>query len=80
MSLLAKMFSNENFKKSIFTRLAKQAAEQGIKKLVITLKDDGEFDTEAIGEDHIIIKKNVYDFLLSFYEKNKDEKSLPIKF
>lgn len=71
MSLLEKMFSNESFKKSIFSRLAKQAKEQGIKKLIITIKDNGEFDTEAAGEDHTIVKTETYNFLLRFYENNK---------
>lgn len=71
MKLLEKLFSNENFKKSIFSKLAKQAKEQGINKLLITLKEDGSFDTEACGENHLVVDKKTYDFLLNFYNKNK---------
>lgn len=71
MSLLEKMFSNESFKKSIFSRLAKQAKAQGLKKLIITIKDNGEFDAEAVGDDMRIVSKTTYEFLLNFYEKNK---------
>lgn len=71
MSLLEKLFSNESFKKSIFTRMAKQAKEAGIKKLLITINEDGNFDVETLEDSKIIIAKQTFDFLKNHYEQNK---------
>lgn len=71
MSLLEKMFNNDSFKKSIFSRLAKQAKEQGIKKLIITIEDNGEFKTDILNDDIILINKKTHDFLLNFYNSKK---------
>lgn len=73
MSLLEKLFNNDSFKKGIFARLAKQAQEQGIKNLLITIEDNGEFKTEVMPEDSTIVKTVTYVFLKDFYEKNKNK-------
>lgn len=73
MSLLEKLFSNESFKKSIFTRMAKQAKEAGIKKLLITINEDGNFDVETLEDSKIIIAKQTFDFLNNFYNNNKNK-------
>jgi len=76
MSLLSTLFNNETVKKQLFSKLAQQAKENGIKKLLITINEDGTFESEVLPEGSEYIKKESLDFLKDFYEKNKTKTGL----
>jgi len=71
MNLLNTLFNNESIKKQLFSKLAKQAKENGIKKLLITINEDGSFESEVIPEDRVIIDLQTKNFLVNFWERNK---------
>lgn len=71
MNILKSLMKNGNFQDAIFSRLAAQAKENGIKKILVTISDDGKFNTEILSDDDIVVKKANFDFLKNFYDKNK---------
>lgn len=70
MSIIENLLSSEGMKKRLFSMLAEGARKNGIKKLMIEIKDAGDFETVVLKESDIIISKETLDFLKSFYEKN----------
>jgi hypothetical protein len=62
------MLSGEGIKKQLYSHLAKEAKENGIKKILITIKDDGNFDTDFMEnkdvyntETHVVISRAAMD-------------------
>lgn len=73
MSLLNTLFNNESIKKQLFSKLAKQAKENGIKKLLITINEDGTFESEVITENTILTDVKTNEFLVNFWNRYKNK-------
>lgn len=71
MSILKQLFSSDKFKQQLFDRLAREAKEKGIKRILITINDKGGFDTEILDDEKMIVTKKEWFFLHVFYSKNK---------
>ena len=61
--------------KALFKTMAKKAYKEGVRALVIELKEDGDYDVNSMGEsdEKIIVSRKTHEFLLDFYQENKSK-------
>lgn len=72
MSLINKLIGTEAIKNQLFSKMANEAKKQGVTQLIITIKEDGNFETETIKkEDGFLITKKSFSFLHSLFQKSK---------
>lgn len=45
---------------------------EGMRTVLITLKEAGDFDLQYLTDNDIVVKKDEYDFLKNFFNKNKN--------
>ena len=62
---------NPSIKKMLLEKFTGMAKEKGIKKIVIDLEKP-ELEIEEMKPTDIIVDYNTYNFLKSFYNKNKN--------
>lgn len=71
MSMLEKLLNSDSIKKQLFSKLAKQAKEKGVKRMLITIEDDGEFKADILEDKMMLVEKENYLFLLNRYNQMK---------
>lgn len=66
-----KLFANEAIKKTVLSQFAKKMQSEGIKRILITVEDNGEILFEPLNEALALVEKKDYDFYRNFFLNNK---------
>lgn len=70
MDIVKMITGNPSIKKMLLEKFTGMAKERGIKKIIIDLEKP-ELEIEEMKPTDIIVDYNTYNFLKSFYNKNK---------
>lgn len=71
MDIVKMITSNASLKNMLFQKLTGMAKEKGIQKVIIDITKP-ELELEEIQPNQILVDETTYNFLLSFYNQNKN--------
>ena len=72
MNLLKAITENPMIKKKVIGLFIEKFKELNTDSIVITLKENNEFDFKPLTKSEIIVPKERYDFLVLFFDKHKN--------
>lgn len=71
MDIVKMITSNASLKNMLFQKLTGMAKEKGIQKVIIDITKP-ELELQELEPNQIIVDETTYNFLLSFYNQNKN--------
>lgn len=72
MSILTALTGGKSAQDLILQKFAQQAAKQGIKTLLISITEEGEYRTDILTDKQIIVNTDTHEFLMKFYNEHKN--------
>lgn len=70
---LGSLFNSDSIKKQALNMFVKQFKSQGVKQVLLSLDEKDEVQMDIIDNDKILVSKTTHEFLLKFYNENKNK-------